>query len=167
MVFQIGQFGRWFNSKGTVKAPSKWACGMGMQQWMNDSHYAQRARCFPVMRSSWLNLVPSNLWYKPYQILKLKCLLSRLAVVAFAQSIEAWTWFSIQMPSYQYRKSHCGDKTVVRSSYLDNRISYTGNMTSLYWIRAQVLSRERRYSWSSVDKRCSNYTWVINNFTTY
>ena len=41
------------------------------------------------------------------------------------------------MSSYQYRKSHCGDKTVVRSSYLLNRISYTGKMSSLYWIRAQ------------------------------
>ena len=37
------------------------------------------------------------------------------------------------MSSYQYRKSHCGDKTVVRSSYLHNGISYTGKMTSLYW----------------------------------
>ena len=40
------------------------------------------------------------------------------------------------MSSYQYRKSHCGDKTVVRSSYLHNGVSYTGKMTSLYWIRA-------------------------------
>ena len=37
------------------------------------------------------------------------------------------------MPSYQYRKSHCGDKEVVRSSYLHNGISYTGNMAYLYW----------------------------------
>ena len=43
------------------------------------------------------------------------------------------------MTSYQYRESHCGDKTVVRSSYLHNCISYTGKMTSLYWIRAQLL----------------------------
>ena len=42
--------------------------------------------------------------------------------------------------SYRYRKSHCGDKTVVRSSYLHNGISYTGEMTSLYWIRALVIS---------------------------
>ena len=51
-----------------------------------------------------------------------------------------WTpgsWFNIKMSSYQYRKSHCGDKTVVRSSYLHSGISYTGKMTSLYWIRAQ------------------------------
>ena len=40
------------------------------------------------------------------------------------------------MSSYQYRKSHCGDKTILRPSYLHNGISYTGKMTSLYWIRA-------------------------------
>ena len=34
----------------------------------------------------------------------------------------------IKMSSYQYRKSHCGDKMVVRSSYLQNEISYTGNI---------------------------------------
>ena len=44
------------------------------------------------------------------------------------------SWFNIKMSSYQYRKSHCGDKTVVRSSYLHNGISYTGKMASLYWI---------------------------------
>ena len=46
-------------------------------------------------------------------------------------------WFNIKMSSYQYRKSHCGDKTVVRASYLHNGISYTVKMSSLYWIRAQ------------------------------
>ena len=35
-------------------------------------------------------------------------------------------WFNI----------NCGDKTVVRSSYLHNGISYTGKMPSLYWIGA-------------------------------
>ena len=37
------------------------------------------------------------------------------------------------MPSYPYRKSHCGDKTMIRSSYLHNGICYTGKMSSLYW----------------------------------
>ena len=45
-------------------------------------------------------------------------------------------WFNIKMSSCRYRKSHCGDKTVVRSSYLHNGIVYTGKMSSLYWIRA-------------------------------
>ena len=43
-------------------------------------------------------------------------------------------WFNIKMSSYQYRKSHCGDKTVIRSSYLHNGISFAGKMSSLYWI---------------------------------
>ena len=40
------------------------------------------------------------------------------------------------MLSYQYRESHCGDQTVLRLSYLHDGISFTGKMTSLYWIRA-------------------------------
>ena len=43
--------------------------------------------------------------------------------------------FNIKMTSYQYRKSHCGDKTILRPSYLHNGISFTGK-TSLYWIGA-------------------------------
>ena len=46
-------------------------------------------------------------------------------------------WFNIKMASYQYRNSNCGDMTIVRSSYLHNGVSYTGKMTTLYWIRAQ------------------------------
>ena len=49
-------------------------------------------------------------------------------------------WFNIEMSSYQYRKSHCGDKTMFRPSYLHNGISYTGTMTSLYWISDQGLA---------------------------
>ena len=44
----------------------------------------------------------------------------------------------MKMPSYQYRKSHCGDKTVVRPPYLHNGISYTSKMASLYWFSPQV-----------------------------
>ena len=46
--------------------------------------------------------------------------------------------FNIKMPSYQYRKSHCEDKTVVRSSYLHNGTFYTDKTSSLYWIGALV-----------------------------
>ena len=49
-------------------------------------------------------------------------------------------WFNIKMSSYWYRKSNCGDKMVVRSSYLHNGISYTGKMTSSYWISPQVIA---------------------------
>ena len=49
------------------------------------------------------------------------------------------------MLSYQYRKTHCGDKTVVRSSYLHNGISYTDKMASLYWFSPQVPGQEGTY----------------------
>ena len=58
--------------------------------------------------------------------------------------------FNIKISSYQYRKSHCGDKTVVRSSYLHNGISYTGKMTSLYWF-SPLASCVARTSASKVD----------------
>ena len=51
-------------------------------------------------------------------------------------------WLNIKLSSYQYRKSHCGDKAVVRSSYLHNGISYTGKMSSLYWISPQVTNHQ-------------------------
>ena len=47
-------------------------------------------------------------------------------------------WFNIRMPSYQHRKSHCGDKTILRPSYLHNGISYAGKTIPLYWIRVHV-----------------------------
>ena len=48
-------------------------------------------------------------------------------------------WINIKMTSYQYRKSHCGDKTILRQSYLHNGISYTGKTAYLYWFRALIL----------------------------
>ena len=39
---------------------------------------------------------------------------------------------NIKMSSYQYRKSHCGDKTILRPSYLHNGISFTGKMTDIF-----------------------------------
>ena len=47
--------------------------------------------------------------------------------------------FNIKMSSYQYRKSYCGDKIILRPSYLHNGISYIGKMSSLYWIGTQTL----------------------------
>ena len=59
-------------------------------------------------------------------------------------------WFNIKMLSYQYRKSHCGDKTVVRSSYLHNGISYTGEMSSLYWIGSLIVNAPCLLGWISL-----------------
>ena len=61
------------------------------------------------------------------------CIIIALAIANVLCCTTTGPWFNIKTPSYQYRKSHCGDKTVVRSSYLHNGVSYTGKMTSLYW----------------------------------
>ena len=66
------------------------------------------------------------------------------------------------MPSYQYRKSHCGDKTILRPSYLHNGISYTSKMTSLYWIRAQILIAQHSViitSWHEYALRITGPLW--------
>ena len=47
--------------------------------------------------------------------------------------------FNMKMLSYQYRKSHCGGKTILWSSYLHNGVSYASKMSSLYWTRALVV----------------------------
>ena len=44
-------------------------------------------------------------------------------------------------------------------------ISSCSCLCPIQW--SQVLSQEWRCSWSSADRRCSNYIWVINNFIAY
>ena len=61
-------------------------------------------------------------WAKPYRLYHIK--LGNWAPIQYKDDI------------YQYRKSHCGDKTILRPSYLHNGISYTGKMSSLYCIGA-------------------------------
>ena len=38
-------------------------------------------------------------------------------------------------------------------------------LRTIYW--SQVFSEEWRYSWSSADRQCSSYIWVINSFIAY
>ena len=64
------------------------------------------------------------------------CILTSNISVTRRKNLGAWALIQYKLSSYQYRKSHCGIKTVVRSSYLHNGIPYTGKMSSLYWIGA-------------------------------
>ena len=67
--------------------------------------------------------------------------------------VRSGPWFNIKMSSYQHRKSHCGDKTILRPSYLHNGISYTGKTTSFnrtrplqtkWWPRWNIRGRSYR-----------------------
>ena len=44
-------------------------------------------------------------------------------------------------------------------------VSASSCLCVIYW--SHVLNGEWRYSWSSADRRCSNYIWVINNLIAY
>ena len=44
-------------------------------------------------------------------------------------------------------------------------VSSRSCLRSIHW--SQVLSWEWRCSWSSADRQCSNYIWVINNIIAY
>ena len=82
-------------------------------------------------------------------------------------------WFNIKMSPYKYRKSHCGDKTVVRSSYLHNGISYSGKMSSLYWISPLVsvvswnicvIGEKRKFGMANAQAICiSRLDWKCLN----
>ena len=66
---------------------------------------------------------------------------TRFIVLCFAGiNFSFGAWFNVKMSSCQYRKSDFVDKTVVRLFYFHNGISYAGKMTSLYWIRALIIS---------------------------
>ena len=44
-------------------------------------------------------------------------------------------------------------------------VSSCSCLCPIHW--SQMLSWEWRCSWSSADRRCTNYIWVINNFIAY
>ena len=59
---------------------------------------------------------------------------NKISYILYFDPSSSGPWFNIKHMFYQYKISNCGDKTVVRWSYLHNGISDTGKMTSLYWI---------------------------------
>ena len=81
---------------------------------------------------------PRRWWFvTPLLLLRRHCVMSTNLLEYTDPGPGGWINIKIKMSSYQYRKSHCGDKTILRPSYLHNGISYTGKTTSLYWIEAQ------------------------------
>ena len=52
-------------------------------------------------------------------------------------------WCKIKMLFYQHSKSHYGDKTVTRTWYSHNGISFIGKTPFLYWISTLLLTHWR------------------------
>ena len=113
MVWMVWKNGGYFH----------WSCGLIMQWGTRQTQSIFR----PTNHKAWYRPIEGQISYTTD---------SPIATRLGLCSSLCWPGprFNIKMLSYQYRKSHCGDKTVVRSSYLHNGISYTGKMTSFYWI---------------------------------
>ena len=71
-----------------------------------------------------------------------------------------WTpggWFNIKMLSYQYRKSHCGDKTILRPSHLHNGP----------WIPGKYRCKLQKYKFTklflpwAVKLHCNECHWIL------
>ena len=73
-------------------------------------------------------------------------------------------WFNIKMSSYQYRNPHCGDKTILRPTYINNGISYTGKTTSLNRMRAQMMIQ---YSWEQQVVMVTGRIRLVENWITW
>ena len=54
---------------------------------------------------------------------------------------------------------------VLNPKFLMFLVSSCSCLCPIHW--SQVLSQEWKCSWSSADRRCSNYIWVINKFIAY
>ena len=118
----------------------KWNINWRPMQWdsiKRESHIS--------VHTKWIDLIGNQyrLWlglqsYLPGYTLNEYCVKTVFSSPDHNTTWRYWytgPWFNIKMTSYQYRKSHCGDKTILRPSYLHNGISYTGKTTYLYWIR--------------------------------
>ena len=68
------------------------------------------------------------------------------------------------MKSYQYRKSHCGYKTISRPSYmyLHNEISYTGKTTYVYWIGAQKVNASKEDAVTKAKQKNSHSSQCVS-----
>ena len=66
-----------------------------------------------------------------------------------------------------HKQEYCKVSNIwhTKSGNLMFLVSFCSCLYSIRW--SQVLSREWRCSWSSADRRCSNYIWMIDNLIAY
>ena len=103
----------WAGSQMTWSGCGRQCCDM------TDCGYSLKekaSKCWPCANSLYNNYNISVIWSWAQGIDK-----SHRRGCCLEQS---GPWFNIKISSYQYRKSHCGDKTILRPSYLHNGISY-------------------------------------------
>ena len=149
MVFKCIPFDIWLLMKKIGLGCMKWTvknrlcCGNGLNMF-NDPVSSYSVGLFLTFNpySTRFQLVQSELnsgcaaaWAQPASKQVRFSLDSLETQVDFRALIQ---YKDVVLPVYEI---HCGDKTVVRSSYLQNWISYTGKTTSLFWINPLVKAK--------------------------
>ena len=74
-------------------------------------------------------------------------------------------WFNIKMSSYQYRKSHYREKTILRPFYLHNGISYTDKMISGPWSISNAYQTKNDLPWCINYVECFIHYLNMRNYT--
>ena len=87
-----------------------------------------------------------------------------LCIFVSNKTLWSWSWsWRIAHRRWTYRQVSNIRRT--KSQHLKILVLSCGCLCRLPW--SQMLSREGRCSWSRADRRCSNYTWVIDKFIAY
>ena len=108
-------------------------------------------------------LIKWQLKFKPYNW-KLNCHVTDFAITC--ECTDCWNdnlrsrWSRQSWYRDNYRKT--SSIRLTKSKKYIFPVSSCRCLCLIHW--SQVLSREWRCSWSSADRRCSNFIWVINKF---
>ena len=107
-----------------------------------------------------------GLTYLPYSLGLLVKKMSNCMIVLCQWSYSRGHGVKLTCTKPQQNTRKCDHKiSNIRHTNAPNLLFLVSSCSCLCPIQwRQVLSREWRCSWSSTDRRCSNYIWVIDNF---
>ena len=109
------------------------------------SNYTQSCNMTKSIRYVWTSILPPVPAFFPHRL----WLLYRIARTVSSMRTGSGSWISIKMPSYQYRKYHCGDRTVVISSYF--RMARPSEPWGFSWVWQSFASV---YQFTESNDRC-------------
>ena len=89
--------------------------------------------------------------------------LKKMSTEMYSLLWKDYQWHDKTLSMVDYRKAFCISHTEFKNSNVS--LSSCSCLCPIHW--SQMLSQVWRCSWSSADRRCSNYIWEINKFIAY
>ena len=111
--------------------------------------------CFPLSHPTKFSLSLASGWALVSQPVKVTV---SGKIMIFGMSGSRCEGITVAMSSSTIYHQIC----VLNPKFLMFLVSSCSCLCPIHW--SQVLSQEWKCSWSSADRRCSNYIWVINKF---